>query len=100
MSLLLDTFNIAGQAVATVLADPPDPGKGVAPPGSNGIVTMLGWVAWTVFAIAVLGVLICAGRMMINNRRGEGGENAAQLGWVLAGCIIAASASAIVGMVI
>ncbi|MDK7353951.1 hypothetical protein [Rothia aeria] len=89
-SLLMDT--------AVVLADVPNPGQGQAPPGSEGVTTVLGWIAWVVFALAVVGVLITAGAMMLNNRRGQGGEHAAALGWVFAGCIIAASASAIVGM--
>lgn len=85
-------------ASGVLVAEIPDPGQGEAPPGSEGVLTVLRWAAWIVFALAVLGVLITAGAMMINNRRGQGGEHAQALGWVFAGCIIAASASALVGM--
>lgn len=76
----------------------PDPGQGEAPPGSEGFLTILRWIAWVVFGLAVVGVLVTAGMMMVNNRRGQGGEHAAALGWVFAGCIVAGSASALVGM--
>jgi hypothetical protein len=87
-------------AAVTVLAAPPDPGQGTPPPGSGGITTMLGWVAWVVFALCVVGVLIVAGTMAVAHRRGSGGEHASSLGWVLGACIVAGSASAIVGGVL
>lgn len=37
---------------------------------------------------------------MVNNRRGEGGEHAGRLSWVLGGCILASVASALVGALI
>lgn len=43
---------------AAVLAGPIEPGAGEAPPGSDGVVTVVKWVAWTVFA---LGGYWCAG---------------------------------------
>ena len=60
--------------------------------------TIVKWIAWIVFALAVIGVLVTAGAMMINNRRGQGGEHAASLGWVFGGCILASAASGLVGM--
>ena len=83
---------------AAVLAGPVDPGAGEAPPGSDGVITIVKWIAWIVFALAVIGVLATAGAMVINNRRGQGGEHAATLGWVCAGCVLASAASGIVGM--
>ena len=83
---------------AAVLAGPVDPGAGEAPPGSDGVTTIVKWIAWIVFALAVIGVLVTAGAMMINNRRGQGGEHAASLGWVFGGCILASAASGLVGM--
>ena len=78
---------------AAVLAGPVE-----APPGSDGVTTIVKWIAWIVFALAVIGVLVTAGAMMINNRRGQGGEHAASLGWVFGGCILASAASGLVGM--
>lgn len=83
---------------AAVLAGPIDPGPGEPPPGSDGVVTVVKWVAWVVFALAVIGVLVTAGAMVLNNRRGQGGEHAAALGWTCAGCVLASAASGIVGM--
>lgn len=83
-----------------VITEIPDPGTGTAPPGSQGLLTILKWVAWVVFALAVAGVLITAGTMMIQNRRGEGGEHAGRLAWVLGGCILAASAGGLVGALV
>lgn len=85
-----------------VVAAPPDPGSGTAPPGAfeGKVLTMLKWVAWTVFALCVGGILGVAGRMAIMHRRGEGGEHFAGLAWVGFACILAGSASAIVGALI
>ena len=47
--------------------------------------------------ICVLGILIAGAMMAVGQRRGEGGEHAARLGWVLAACIVIGSASALVG---
>ena len=74
-----------------------DPGQGTAPPGSAKIETVIRWVAWIVFALGVVGLLIVAGRMMLKHKRGEGEEAASGLTWVLGGCIVAASAGALVG---
>lgn len=46
---------------AAVLAGPIDPGPGEPPPGSDGVVTVVKWIAWIVFALAVIGVLVTAG---------------------------------------
>lgn len=78
----------------------PDPGQGTPPPGSAQITTVLGWVAWIVFACCVGGVLFCAGKMAVSHRRGEGGEHATGLAYTLGACIVAGSASAIVGLMI
>jgi hypothetical protein len=83
--------------LAALPADVPNPGGGEAPPGSDGLIKILKWAAWIFGAICVLGVLGCAGAMVLNNKRGQGGEHMTQLGWILAGCIIGSSASLIVG---
>jgi len=81
-----------------LLAGVPNPGSGTAPPGSQGFTTILGWVAWVAFGICVLGVIITGAQMAISHRGGGGGgEHAARLGWVFAGCIVIGSASALVG---
>ena len=86
----------------TLLAAVFDPGSGTAPPGSEGVQTLVSWVAWIVLTLCIVGVLAVGGAMALaSNGRGEGGpQMAAKLGWVLAGCIIIGSASALVQAVI
>ncbi|MBE0011623.1 hypothetical protein [Arthrobacter sp. AET 35A] len=79
-----------------VLATIPNPGSGEAPPGSEGLLTILSWAAWIALALGVLGVIIAGITMMIQVRRGEGGEGLSKLGWTLAGCVIVAGASGLV----
>lgn len=93
-------FSKAMEWSSFVITEIPNPGMGEAPPGSAGLLTILKWIAWVVFGLAVAGILITAGTMMINNKRGQGGEHAAALGWVLAGCALASSASAVVGLLV
>jgi len=92
---MLDVLTAAG---LRVLAAIPDPGQGIAPPGSAKLLTILRWGAWGVFGICVLGVLLSGARMAIDRQRGGGhGEHGTTLGWTLVGCVVAGSASAIVG---
>lgn len=87
-------------ATAAVLGALPDPGLGEAPPGSEGFLTILRWVAWIAAGICVLGVIITGAMMAISNRRGEGGEHASRLGWAFAGSLVIGTASALVGALI
>ncbi|QOR45473.1 TrbC/VirB2 family protein [Trueperella pecoris] len=68
------------------------------PPGTEKVFTVINWVAWVGTALGVLGIIIVGITMLFQNRRGEGGEAAGKLGWVLAGLILISSASAIVGV--
>ncbi|WP_350280056.1 conjugal transfer protein TrbC [Kribbella sp. HUAS MG21] len=68
-----------------------------APPGVQGnLDKVLGWVKWIAYSVCVLGILIAGGMMAVGQRRGEGGEHAARLGWVLAACIVIGAATALV----
>jgi hypothetical protein len=72
-----------------------------APPGSGGLLLILGWGAWIIFAVAVLAIFIVAGKMMYDSGRGRGGGEAAPaLMWVLIGSIVAAVASGIIGAIV
>ena len=77
-----------------------DPGSGVPPPGAEGITTIVEWVAWTVLAVCVVGVLLVGGRMALAHRRGEGGQYAAELGYVLAGAVLVGSASGLIAALV
>jgi hypothetical protein len=87
-------------ATLTVFAQVPDPGQGKTPPGSDKFLTILQWSAWLAFGVCVLGVIIAGATMAIQHRHGQGGEHAARLGWVAAGCVVAGSASALVGALV
>ncbi|WP_327638777.1 hypothetical protein OHB24_10525 [Kribbella sp. NBC_00482] len=63
---------------------------------TKGLNKVLGWVKWIAYLICALGIIIAGGMMAIGQRRGEGGEHAARLGWVLAACIVIGAATALV----
>jgi type IV secretory pathway VirB2 component (pilin) len=93
---LLAAANTAGLDVLAVL----DPGEGQAPPGSENVVTIVNWIAWVAVVLCVIGVIVAGIGMLFAGRRGEGGEQASKLGWVLAGSIVIGGASALVGAVV
>lgn len=68
----------------------------IAPPGADKIDLITNWVMWIAYALGIVAVIIAGGVMMFQNRRGEGSEAAARLGWVAAGLIVIGSAAAIV----
>lgn len=85
-------------AQSALAAGVPNPGQGVAPPGSADFLKILSWGAWAVFVACVGGVLYSAGKMAFaHSSGGYGGQHQSQLLWVLAACVIAGSASGIVG---
>lgn len=75
----------------------PNPGSGTAPPGAEKFLLVLGWGAWLVTIGCVAGILLVAGRMAVQHRRGQGGgEAGAELAWVLAACVLGAAAGPLV----
>jgi hypothetical protein len=68
----------------------------VVPPQAAGLLTVLNWASGIGLVLGDLGVIIVGIGMVIQLRRGEGGESIGKLGWVLAGCIIITGASGIV----
>lgn len=77
-----------------------DPGEGIAPPGSEGFVTIVSWVAYIAVGLCVVGVIAAGIGMLFAGRRGEGGEQAAKLGWVMGGSVVIGSASLLVAALI
>ena len=76
----------------------PDPGNGTAPPGSAKLLTILQWTAWGVFALCVGGVLIGAVKLFhAHQTGGVGSQQQTAIVWTLVACVIAGSASGIVG---
>ncbi|MFI9311124.1 hypothetical protein [Streptomyces triculaminicus] len=82
------------------LADVPNPGSGKQPPHTEGLTTILSWVAWVVCGLCVAGLLFVAGRMAVMHNRGEGGQHMTGLAYVLGACVIVGSASALVGALV
>ena len=84
---------------ALLLLAVPDPGQGIAPPGSGKLLTILQWTAWGVFALCVAGVLLSAAKLAHAHNQGYGGANqhTTNLVWTLVASVIAGSAAAIVG---
>ncbi|TDD62404.1 conjugal transfer protein TrbC [Kribbella antibiotica] len=72
-------------------------GPGTRPPGAEKLDLVIDWIRWIAFSICILGILIAGAMMAVGQRRGEGGEHAARLGWVLAACVVIGSASLLVG---
>lgn len=87
--------------VTGLVTQVPNPGQGTAPPGVGGpLDTILQWVAYIVIALAVAGILTVAGKMVISHHQGRGGEHMTGLAYVLAGCVLIASAAGIVGALV
>ncbi|MDX3366085.1 hypothetical protein AB0D47_37110 [Streptomyces sp. NPDC048376] len=78
----------------------PDVGGGEAPPGADDLLKVLRWVAWSVTALCVGGILSVAARMAIDHSRGGSREHARGLSFVLGACMLVGSASGIVGALI
>ena len=70
------------------------------PPGTAGLLTVLGWDAWLVTLACIGGIFAVAGKMAFAHRRGEGSEAVGQLGWVMGGCVLIAAAGPIVNVLL
>ncbi|MEJ5913774.1 hypothetical protein [Pseudokineococcus sp. 1T1Z-3] len=86
-------MNTLTAAVLTVVPIAPP----AAPPGMEGLTTVISWAGWIVLVLCVIGVLITAGLMAVSNRRGEGGEHAGRLGFVLVATVLVGAAGGLVG---
>ena len=74
MSTTLISQDLLGSGYRRLLAaDIPAP-TGIQPPGTEGLTTILGWIAWGVTFLCVVGVFLVAGKMAFSHRRGEGSE--------------------------
>jgi hypothetical protein len=94
------TYDLLASGYSQLLAaDIPAP-TGIQPPGTEGLTTILGWIAWGVTFLCVVGVFFVAGSMAFAHRRGEGSEAVGKLGWVMGACILGASATSLVNVLI
>lgn len=81
---------------AVVLADIPNPAP-TQPPGTSGIVTILGWLKWGGFIAAGVGIIISVILWVIHSRRGDDDEGIAGVGKGLMAVIIVGAAFGLVG---
>lgn len=95
---MLDQISLALTRASLALPfEVPDPGDGQEPPGFGKFVDVMGWVKWLALGALVL-ALIAAGVMMaINQRRGEGGEDATRVMKVLLGAITVSASVSMIG---
>ena len=88
----MSLHSITGAAIAAI----PDPAP-VQPPGTEGLISIMGWVKWVALAICVIGLIVAGAMMAVQSRRGEGGEHAGKIGMALGGVIVISAAGALVG---
>ena len=77
-----------------------NPGGGTPPPTAGPkIDTVVSWIAWLTFAACLVGILVSAIALAFDRGGigGGGGQAHMRLLWSLGACIVAASASALVG---
>ena len=72
----------------------------IQPPGTAGLMTVMGWVSWGVTFLCIIGIFLVAAKMAFSHRRGEGSEAVGQLGWVMGACVLIAAAGPIVNVLI
>lgn len=78
------------------LAQLPDPGGPLEPPGGDKVKMVFQWGLWIACLCAIGGVVFVAARMGIEHNRGLGGGEAATSLWKpLAACILIANATGI-----
>ena len=97
MSTVLSALSTAKDNL--ILADISPPNS-VQPPGTAGLMTVMGWVSWGVTFLCIIGIFFVAGKMAFSHRRGEGSEAVGQLGWVMGACVLIAAAGPIVNVLI
>jgi hypothetical protein len=76
----------------------PNPGP-VPIPGLTGpLDTVVGWGKWLMMFLGIIGLLICAGQMMIGrrNRHSFAADGAAGIPWVLGGLSLVAISTGVV----
>jgi len=69
----------------------------IQPPGTEGLVSVMGWVKWIALAVCVLGLVVAGALMAIQSRRGEGSEHMGKIAMALGGVIVISTAGTLVG---
>ncbi len=69
------------------------------PPGTQGILTVVNYVAWGAFAACLVGFVVAAATMAWKHHRGDEAASMKGLGFSLLGTVLIGAAGAIVGSV-
>jgi hypothetical protein len=97
---VLDTILTAAHDLAvTVPTQLPDPAP-VQPPGTDGLLSIMGWAKWVALALCIMGLVAAGAMMSWQSRRGEGGEHVGKIGMSLGGVIVISAAGALVGFLV
>ena len=95
MSELFLAVAVHGHVLAITVPNPaPTPIPGLAGP----LDTVVGWGKWLMMFLGIIGLLICAGQMMIGrrNRHSFAADGAAGIPWVLGGLSLVAISTGVV----
>ncbi|MGL5829574.1 MAG: hypothetical protein ACRC0L_08410 [Angustibacter sp.] len=87
---MTELANLVGEAKV------PKPDDGVTPPGLEKFTLVMGWAKWISLGVLVMALMFAGVKMAIGNQRGDGGEHASSIGWVLGGVIVVSAAVTIV----
>lgn len=93
--MLGDTLRSLGDMMPMAV---PDPGAGAPPPGSDKFLTIMGWIKWGALGVCVLSLIIAGAALGFGGHRGEGGEHAKRIGYILVGVAIISGAVSLVSM--
>jgi len=95
-----DVMLAAHNAVASVPLEVPNPGDGTAPPGFAKFTSIMSWSKWVSLGVLVVALIIQGASMGFQSRRGQGGEHAGALGWIMGGVMLVWAAWSIVGFLV
>ncbi|MCD2444328.1 hypothetical protein LQ757_18765 [Agromyces sp. SYSU K20354] len=85
-------------SLITLAADLPDPAP-VQPPGTDGLITIMGWLKWVGFFAAIAALIIGAIMIMFATNRGEGMQDALmRIGRPILAVIVIAASTGLVGL--
>lgn len=72
-----------------------------APPGSDGLLRIVAWVGWGAMLAAVVALIIAGAKFGYEKSHGTADNAAAtRVAWTLVGCVVIATAGALVGALV
>ncbi len=94
-------MSTVSQVSTLVLAQMPDPGGPLQPPGAGGAMTLFQWVLWGACLLGLVGIVIVGGKMAVDHNRSMGaGEAATNLWKPLAAFVLISNVTGIAGALV